>query len=160
MKRAGWAARRAPRWCSVRRLRSALRDLNPDLPEALGLAEDELTRDRTGTLSLVQANREVYGLLPWTGKEDENRRMPIYLVVRHRGERATMSLGARLRRKQWNERREKVRKSHADHADMNDLVSRARRLAESATRRGARKKERRSRQKPCATRCAVPSPRT
>ena len=23
-------------------------------------------------------------ILPWTGKEDENRRMPIYLVVRHR----------------------------------------------------------------------------
>lgn len=64
MKRAGWAARRAPRWCSVRRLRSALRDLNPDLPEeASSLAADELTRDRTGTLSLVQANREVYDLL-------------------------------------------------------------------------------------------------
>jgi integrase len=71
-------------------------------------------------------------ILPWTGKEDENRRMPIYLVVRHRGERATMSLGARLRRKQWNKRREKVRKSHADYADINDLLSRARRLAESA----------------------------
>jgi len=46
-------------------------------------------------------------ILPWTGKEDENRRMPIYLVARHRGERATMSLGARLRRKQWNERARK-----------------------------------------------------
>jgi type I restriction enzyme R subunit len=46
------------------RLRSALRDLNPDLPdEALRLTEDELTRDRTGTLSLVQANQEIYDLL-------------------------------------------------------------------------------------------------
>ena len=46
------------------RLRHALRDLNPELPdEALQLAEDKLTRDRTSTLSLVQANREVYELL-------------------------------------------------------------------------------------------------
>ena len=46
------------------RLRRALHRLNPDLPdEALRLAEDELTRDRTGTLSLVQANRAIYELL-------------------------------------------------------------------------------------------------
>jgi type I restriction enzyme R subunit len=45
------------------RLDEALRRLNPDASEeALGLAIDELTRDRT-TLSLVQANREVYELL-------------------------------------------------------------------------------------------------
>ncbi len=45
------------------RLDKALRRLNPDASEeAIGLAFDELTRDRT-TLSLVQANREVHALL-------------------------------------------------------------------------------------------------
>ena len=46
-----------------RRLRDALQRLNPDLPgQALDLAVEELTRDRSA-MSLVQANREVYGLL-------------------------------------------------------------------------------------------------
>lgn len=45
------------------RLRSALERLNPSLPpEALSQAIDQLTRDRSA-MSLVSANREVYGLL-------------------------------------------------------------------------------------------------
>ena len=45
------------------RLDEALRRLNPDASdEAIALALEELTRDRAA-LSLVQANREVYGLL-------------------------------------------------------------------------------------------------
>lgn len=45
------------------RLRAALCRLNPSLsPEALSTAVDELTRDRS-VMSLVAANREVYGLL-------------------------------------------------------------------------------------------------
>ena len=47
----------------VLRLRAALDRLNPSLPpEALSIAVDELTRDRS-TMSLAAANREVYGLL-------------------------------------------------------------------------------------------------
>jgi type I restriction enzyme R subunit len=47
----------------VPRLQAAIRKLNPDLPdEALGLAVEELTRDRS-TMSPVAANREVYRLL-------------------------------------------------------------------------------------------------
>ncbi len=47
----------------ARRLRPALERLNPTAtPEALALAIEELTRDRSLT-SAVQANREVYGLL-------------------------------------------------------------------------------------------------
>ena len=47
----------------VPRLRSTLEKLNPDLPKvAIELAIDELTRDRS-TLSLVNANREIYQLL-------------------------------------------------------------------------------------------------
>jgi type I restriction enzyme, R subunit len=46
-----------------RRLRPALEKLNPGLPaEALDQAIEELTRDRS-VMSLVQANRELYGLL-------------------------------------------------------------------------------------------------
>ncbi len=45
------------------RLRSALAKLNPELPpEALELAIQELSRDRS-LMSMVNANREVYGLL-------------------------------------------------------------------------------------------------
>jgi len=45
------------------RLKSALRRLNPELPEeAIGLAVEEIARDRS-RMSLVAANREVYGLL-------------------------------------------------------------------------------------------------
>lgn len=45
-------------------LECALHRLNPDLPDrALQLATEELTRDRTSTLSLVQANRAIYKLL-------------------------------------------------------------------------------------------------
>jgi type I restriction enzyme R subunit len=47
----------------LRRLRPALRQLNPGLPdEALDQAIEELTRDRS-TMSLVQANRDLYKLL-------------------------------------------------------------------------------------------------
>src|SRR6266699_2970842 len=47
----------------VRRLRVALRRLNPDLPyEAIELAIEELTRDRSA-LSPANANREIYQLL-------------------------------------------------------------------------------------------------
>src|ERR1700687_263073 len=47
----------------VPRLRSALQRLNPTLPsEAIKLAIEELTRPRN-VLSLVNANREIYGLL-------------------------------------------------------------------------------------------------
>ena len=47
----------------VPRLRSTLEKLNPDLsPVAIALAIDELTRDRS-TLSLANANREIYKLL-------------------------------------------------------------------------------------------------
>ncbi len=47
----------------VSRLRSALEKLNPSLPQmAIALAIDELTRDRS-TLSLANANREIYQLL-------------------------------------------------------------------------------------------------
>lgn len=47
----------------VRRLRSALEKLNPSLPQvAIELAIDELSRDRS-TLSLANANREIYQLL-------------------------------------------------------------------------------------------------
>jgi len=47
----------------VPRLRSNLEKLNPDLPHvAIALAIDELTRDRS-TLSLANANREIYQLL-------------------------------------------------------------------------------------------------
>jgi type I restriction enzyme R subunit len=47
----------------VPRLRSTLEKLNPDLPQvAIALAIDELTRDRS-TLSLANANREIYQLL-------------------------------------------------------------------------------------------------
>lgn len=45
------------------KLRTALTILNPDLPnEALELAIEELTRSRS-TLSLENANREIYQLL-------------------------------------------------------------------------------------------------
>lgn len=45
------------------RLRTAIERLNPGLPgEAVGLAVDELAKDRSA-MSLVQANREVYKLL-------------------------------------------------------------------------------------------------
>ncbi|NGM51919.1 type I restriction endonuclease subunit R [Caulobacter sp. 602-2] len=45
------------------RLQAALAKLNPDLPaEALKLAEEALTKDRTGTLA-PNANREVHGFL-------------------------------------------------------------------------------------------------
>jgi type I restriction enzyme, R subunit len=45
------------------RLRSALEQLNPDLPtEAIAAAMDDLTRDRSA-MSLAAANREVYQLL-------------------------------------------------------------------------------------------------
>lgn len=47
----------------LRRLRPALQKLNPTLsPEAIELAIEELTRDRSA-MSLVQANREIYRLL-------------------------------------------------------------------------------------------------
>jgi type I restriction enzyme R subunit len=47
----------------IKRLRAALDELNPDLNEdAASQAIEELTRDR-GTMSLVQANREIYRLL-------------------------------------------------------------------------------------------------
>lgn len=47
----------------VPHLRSTLEKLNPDLsPVAIALAIDELTRDRS-TLSLANANREIYKLL-------------------------------------------------------------------------------------------------
>lgn len=47
----------------VFRLRSALKKLNPRLPQvAIELTIDELTRDRS-TLSLANANREIYQLL-------------------------------------------------------------------------------------------------
>lgn len=46
-----------------RKLRPALRKLNPDLPkEAIDQAVEEITRDRSA-MSLVQANREVYRLI-------------------------------------------------------------------------------------------------
>jgi type I restriction enzyme R subunit len=49
----------------TRRLKDALKKLNPKLPPvALGLAVEELTRDRR-TLSPVGANREVYNLLKY-----------------------------------------------------------------------------------------------
>src|SRR5690242_19449314 len=45
------------------RLQEALRQLNPEIPEAaLATAVDVLTRDRSA-MSLEAANREVYGLL-------------------------------------------------------------------------------------------------
>ena len=44
------------------RLRAALRRLNPGLPpEAIAMAVDEITRDRSA-MSLAAANRDVYGL--------------------------------------------------------------------------------------------------
>lgn len=47
----------------VPRLRSALEKLNPSLPQiAIELAIEDLTRDRS-TLSLANANREIYQLL-------------------------------------------------------------------------------------------------
>ena len=47
----------------IPKLRSALEKLNPNLPnEAIALAIEELTRDRS-TLSLANANREIYKLL-------------------------------------------------------------------------------------------------
>ena len=47
----------------VPRLKSALEKLNPELPpEAIGLAVNELTHDRS-TKALVTANREIYDLL-------------------------------------------------------------------------------------------------
>lgn len=47
----------------VSKLRAALEKLNPDLPrEAIGLAIDEITRDRS-LMSLANANRDVYRLL-------------------------------------------------------------------------------------------------
>lgn len=47
----------------IPRLRAALAKLNPDLPaEALAMAVDEITRDRS-TMSVASANREVYALL-------------------------------------------------------------------------------------------------
>src|SRR5580693_8480571 len=47
----------------VPRLRAALERLNPGLlPEAISIAIDELTRDRSA-MSLAAANREVYFLL-------------------------------------------------------------------------------------------------
>ena len=46
------------------RLLSALEKLNPDVPtEAFHLAINELMRDRSA-MSLVQANREIYKLIP------------------------------------------------------------------------------------------------
>lgn len=74
-------------------------------------------------------------ILPWSGKADDRGRLPIYLVVRHSARRATMSLGVRLRPKHWNEARGEVRKSHPDHVALNELVSRARRVAESSIAR-------------------------
>ncbi len=63
-----------------RRLRPALRKLNPNLPEeALSLAFEELTKDR-GLMSPAQANREVYRLLkngvkaPGLGDKDDEIR--------------------------------------------------------------------------------------
>ncbi len=68
------------------RLRAALARLNPLLPaEALGLAAEELTRDRS-TVTLAQANREIYALLKdgvkgtFRGPEGDERVETVRLV--------------------------------------------------------------------------------
>lgn len=71
-------------------------------------------------------------LLPWTAKEDSDGRLPVYLVVRHEGERATMSLGMKVKEKQWNPNKEEVRKSHPDYADLNHYFAEVKREAHSA----------------------------
>jgi type I restriction enzyme R subunit len=69
----------------IHRLRSALQQLNPDLPnEALQLAIEELTRDRS--TSLEATNREIYQLLkngikvPFKTDEDEEQQETVKLI--------------------------------------------------------------------------------
>lgn len=68
----------------ISRLRSALQQLNPDLPtEALQLAIEELTHDRS--TSLENTNREIYQLLKdgvkVSFKEDEEERVETIKVI-------------------------------------------------------------------------------
>ena len=73
----------------VSRLRPVLETLNPEVPpEAIGLAIEELIRDRS-RMSLVQANREVYealkegvkvSILDEEGEEERNETIRVIAV--------------------------------------------------------------------------------
>ena len=74
-------------------------------------------------------------LLPWKGKKSGDGRLPIYLVVRHKGSRATLATDLRLKIKHWNSRAGEVRKSHPHHHDLNEYLSSLRGEAQASIAR-------------------------
>ncbi|WP_103029977.1 site-specific integrase [Salinibacter altiplanensis] len=48
--------------------------------------------------------------------------VPLYLVVRHQGSRAMMSLSLRVQPTHWNAEKKEVRRSHPDFSQLNELL--------------------------------------
>ena len=74
-------------------------------------------------------------LLPWKGKKSDDGQLPVYLVVRHKGSRATMATDLSLHPKHWNDRSGEVRKTHPNHHDLNRYLSGLRERAQAAIAR-------------------------
>ena len=55
----------------------------------------------------------------WTSKKDGSGLSPIYLVISHRGRRATIATGHTLAKSHWNPKTGEVRRSHPDYRTIN-----------------------------------------
>ena len=60
-------------------------------------------------------------ILARSAKEND-RGVPLYLVIRHQGQRAMMSLSLRVQPTHWNAEKKEVRRSHPDFSQLNELL--------------------------------------
>lgn len=61
-------------------------------------------------------------ILARSSKENDDG-VPLYLVIRHQGSRAMMSLGLRVQPTHWNADKKEVRRSHPDFAQLNRILT-------------------------------------
>ena len=58
-------------------------------------------------------------IVPWSSKKSLDATVPLYLVIRHKNQRSTLSLPIRIKEKDWNASRMEIRKTHPDHYRLN-----------------------------------------
>ncbi|GMQ82676.1 MAG: hypothetical protein BMS9Abin05_2134 [Rhodothermia bacterium] len=59
-------------------------------------------------------------IAPWISKKNAKGHVPLYLVIRHKKERATIAIeGVRLHPRHWNDARQEIRKTHPQYYNLN-----------------------------------------
>ncbi len=71
-------------------------------------------------------------------KKRPNGDIPLYLLIRHKDQRARIHLEAAVREKDWNPKEEEVRKSHPDHVDVNEYLTRKKSEAQTMVTKAVR----------------------